>query len=105
MTLDQKEHRAKIAQEVSVWLHKKYQIGAEEHNGLITDLSADELLEEAINEAIDQCVYLFTLKGKLKDLTTWTYDELLEFRNRINYEIETRYQKELSEDLEEQEGR
>lgn len=67
MTNDQKEHRAKIAQEVSVWLHRKYQIGAEEHNGLITDLSTDKLLEEAINEAIDQCVYLFTLKEKLSE--------------------------------------
>ena len=65
LTDEQKEHRSYIAQQASVWLHKKYEAGAVEHDGLITDLSVEQLLDEAINEAIDQTVYLLTLKQKL----------------------------------------
>jgi len=65
MTDQQKEHRAKIMQAASMRIHAKYEAGAIEHGGLLSDLSADALLENAIDEAVDQVVYLLTLKDKL----------------------------------------
>lgn len=65
MTDQQREHRAFVAQQVSVRLHKKYEAGAKEHGGLLSDMPAKDLLDNAIDEAIDQAVYLVTLKEKL----------------------------------------
>jgi len=52
----------------------KYRKGAEEHGGNLWDLSEDELLDEAINEAIDQVIYLLTIKlKKYENRTTTTF--------------------------------
>lgn len=62
----QREHRAKIMQAASMRIHAKYEAGAIEHGGLLSDLSADALLENAIDEAVDQLVYLLTLKDVME---------------------------------------
>jgi hypothetical protein len=45
----------------------KYRAGQKEHGGTLRDVSAMELLDNGIDEAIDQIVYLLTLKEKLND--------------------------------------
>ncbi len=65
MTDQQKEHRAKIMQAASMRIHAKYEAGCKEHHSLLTDYDQWWLLEAAIDEAIDQVVYLLTLKDKL----------------------------------------
>ena len=43
----------------------KYVRGSIEHEGDIRDMSAEQLLNEAIWENIDQAIYLFALKERL----------------------------------------
>lgn len=45
----------------------KYMAGAREHGGFIKDIPTEKLVKEAINEALDQLVYLLTLQEKLQD--------------------------------------
>jgi len=65
MTDDQKAHAAQLGDEAERRLLLKYAKGAAEHGGNIWELSPAVLLDEAINEAIDQVVYLLTLKEQL----------------------------------------
>lgn len=44
----------------------KYERGQQEHGGNLWEYPVEQLLDEAINEAIDQFVYLATVKQKLK---------------------------------------
>ena len=43
----------------------KYEAGAAEHGGLLSDLDAGSLLEHALDEVVDQAAYLLTLRDKL----------------------------------------
>lgn len=61
----QKDHRAYITKEASVRLHKKYEAGALEHGGVLSDHSIEWLIDNAIDEALDQLTYLLTLKEKI----------------------------------------
>jgi hypothetical protein len=45
----------------------KYRKGQEEHGGLLTELTSETLCDHAIEEAIDQVVYLLSLKDKLEE--------------------------------------
>lgn len=65
MTPEQTNHLAKLKFAVSRRLQDKYTKGAVEHGGFLWEMSREELLENAIDEAIDQLTYLLTLKGKL----------------------------------------
>lgn len=58
------EHLKHIKSEVVSILDNKYRKGQSEHGGNLWEHQG--LLEEAINEAIDQCTYLITLRDKLK---------------------------------------
>lgn len=60
----QTDHMSSIAYEFSVLMANKYKQGVEEHGGNLWDLSEDDLLDNAIDEAIDQVVYLLTIKQK-----------------------------------------
>jgi len=62
----QREHRGKIMQKASVLLHKKYEAGAIQHGGVLSDKSKEWLLDSAIEEALDQLVYLLTLKDVME---------------------------------------
>jgi uncharacterized protein (DUF2249 family) len=62
---EQDLHRQQLIAQFSEIMSKKYEIGAKEHGGNIWELSTEKLLDEAINEAIDQVVYLLTLKANL----------------------------------------
>lgn len=65
MTPEQESHLTRILEMTATKLELKYRKGQLEHQGNLFDLSARELLENAIEEAIDQVVYLMTLRDKL----------------------------------------
>lgn len=67
MTEEHKAHAAQLADEVERRLIRKYTKGQEEHGGNLWEVPPLQLLEEAINEAIDQAVYLLTLRQQLEN--------------------------------------
>lgn len=69
MEPNQENHLYKLLVTTSHLLEKKYRAGQQHHGGNLFDLSALELLDEAINEAVDQMTYLLTLRDKLENGT------------------------------------
>lgn len=69
MKPQQERHLKDILKTSRQLINKKYRAGQEHHGGNLFDLTAAELIDEAINEAIDQMVYLITLKDKLNGKT------------------------------------
>lgn len=65
MTSRQWEHLRRIQNEFAARLGEKYVRGAGEHQDDLQDLTELQILEEAIGEAVDQVVYLLTLREKL----------------------------------------
>ncbi len=66
MTDEQSEHLASIQLEFNRLVQAKYEAGAKEHGSTLSrDYTAEQLLDMAIEEAIDQVTYLLTLKHKL----------------------------------------
>jgi hypothetical protein len=70
MTPEQHRHVHKLMAKTSLLMEKKYTAGALEHGGNIWNLSPETLLDNAIDEAVDQVVYLLTQKQVLKDDTS-----------------------------------
>ena len=64
MTQDQEIHLARIKNIFRDLADTKYRVGQAEHGGNLFDMASQDLLDNAINEAIDQVVYLLTLKDK-----------------------------------------
>lgn len=62
MTARQRRHLSRIVAEAGARIAAKYQRGALEHGGNLWEKPATDLLEEAIDEAVDQLVYLLTLR-------------------------------------------
>ncbi len=67
MTPAQSKHVEELGYEFCLRMAGKYQRGAAEHGNNIWDMSEDDLLENALDEAIDQVVYLLTLIQKRKN--------------------------------------
>lgn len=65
MTTKQEEHLLSIKREFAILVDKKYRKGQEEHGGDLFDINVGQLIDYAIDEAIDQVVYLLTLKAKI----------------------------------------
>lgn len=65
MTPEQEEHLIRILGMTTTKLELKYRKGQQEHGGNLFDMDRYKLLENAIEEAIDQVVYLMTLRDKL----------------------------------------
>jgi hypothetical protein len=65
MTQEQEQHLELIKNETLIRLDKKYRVGQEVHGGNLFDLSPRQLIDEAINEAIDQLTYLLTLQDAI----------------------------------------
>ena len=65
MTDQQKAHLKWVIEQFNELLPPKYAKGAEENKGNLEEKSIDFLINNAIDEAIDQVVYLLTLKSKL----------------------------------------
>lgn len=64
MNPEQTKHVEELGKEFYIAMALKYEAGAKEHGGNLWDVSEDQLLDFAIEEAIDQVVYLFTLRKK-----------------------------------------
>lgn len=66
MNKDQREHLAHLMSWLTPTVADKYTKGAIEHKTILhEDYSAKQLVDMAIEEAIDQIVYLYTLRSKL----------------------------------------
>lgn len=66
MQIEQEEHLLEIKRSFVKLVDDKYRKGQEEHGGNLFDLTSLELINAAIEEAIDQFVYLLTLKEKIR---------------------------------------
>lgn len=66
ITNAQNEHMADIEQDFRCEMRRKYIKGAAEHSGNLQDSSVASLIDNAIDEAVDQYVYLHTAREKVK---------------------------------------
>jgi len=66
MNKTQLEHLEYILDTARAMISEKYVKGAEEHQSVLSeDYTAEQILDMAIEEAIDQITYLLTLKQKM----------------------------------------
>lgn len=65
MTPAQEQHLTGIINQFSNMANRKYRKGQAEHGGNLFDLSTIALVNEALSEAIDQVVYLTTLRDRI----------------------------------------
>jgi hypothetical protein len=66
MTLQQENHLEAIKYLFSRLADTKYRRGQAEHGGNLFEMNAEQLVDCAIDEAIDQVIYLLTLKDTLE---------------------------------------
>ncbi len=65
MTPEQEAHLLQIKQDFDIMVDGKYRRGQNEHGGDLVEMSVMMLVDNAINESIDQFVYLTTLRNKI----------------------------------------
>ena len=65
MSPRQEKHLLSIKETFMQLVDAKYRKGQKEHGGDLFAKSPEQLIDNAIDEAIDQVVYLFTLRDKL----------------------------------------
>ncbi len=65
MTSPQERHLHRIKTEFLQLVDTKYRAGAKEHGGTLLDMCELKMLDSAIDEAIDQVVYLLSLREKM----------------------------------------
>jgi hypothetical protein len=65
VTSSQEAHLSRVKAKFCSLVDAKYRAGVEEHGGELLEVPAIEILDFAIEEAIDQVVYLLSLKEKL----------------------------------------
>ena len=70
MTKKQTEHLTDLMLEFNNILKKKYAKGAKQHGGNLWEKK--DLIDMAIEEAVDQVTYLLTLKQQIKDKTIYS---------------------------------
>ena len=66
MTNEQELHLSTIKILFEKWVDGKYRNGQSRHGGNLFDMSALQLIDNAIDESVDQFVYLITLRNKLQ---------------------------------------
>lgn len=66
MTDAQELHLAEIKTRFCTYVDQKYRKGQAEHGGNLWENSAEQILNFAIEEAIDQVTYLLTLRDKMR---------------------------------------
>jgi len=66
MTPDQEQDLQNIQDLFYSLVEQKYRAGQKEHGGNLWDMTLDDLIHNAMDEAIDQFVYLKTLHDKLR---------------------------------------
>ncbi len=65
MTTVQEGHLSEIKSHFLYHVDTKYRKGQREHGGNLFDLTPLQLVEAALDEAVDQFTYLVTLRDKL----------------------------------------
>jgi len=65
MSSKQEQHLNDIKESFERLVDAKYRKGQAEHGGNLADMSGLQLIDNAIDEAIDAFVYLTTLKAKM----------------------------------------
>lgn len=65
MNSAQEAHLARVKTDFALIVDAKYRAGAAEHGGELLALPNSSILDLAIEEAIDQVVYLLSLKEKM----------------------------------------
>lgn len=65
MTQDQERHLNIIKEQFELKVDKKYRAGQSEHGGDLWTMDLLKLVDNSIDEAIDQFVYLTTLREQL----------------------------------------
>lgn len=60
-------HLDKILREAHEVISRKYEIGQKEHGGVLPEKSSVFLVNCAVEEAVDQLVYLLTLREQILD--------------------------------------
>ena len=65
MTQAQESHLTRVKRDFVALVDSKYRAGAAEHGGELLALPDLAILDLAIEEAVDQVVYLLSLKEKL----------------------------------------
>ena len=73
MTTQQNEHLAKIKTDFIQLVTEKYKKGQAQHGGNLWNKKG--LIDMAISEAIDQVVYLLTLKDQIENKTIYSVTE------------------------------
>ena len=68
MTKKQEKHLKSIKENFINLADIKYRAGQKEHGGNLFDMNRKQLLDCAIEEAIDQVIYLMTLRQKLSNI-------------------------------------
>lgn len=68
MTTEQEAHLERARQAFHAAADKKYRAGVKEHGGNLWDNPPIWLLDAALEECIDQWMYLFTLRERLMSL-------------------------------------
>lgn len=66
MSPQQHAHMKSIQITFNKQLEKKYEKGAKEHGGNLWERAPSWMLDQAIEEALDQYVYLITLKQQME---------------------------------------
>lgn len=66
MTKEQKQHMERVLLGFEIRMQGKYERGVDEHGGNLWETSLVHLLEEALDENVDQFVYLYTALQKAK---------------------------------------
>lgn len=86
MEPEQEKHLKEIKREFCDQVDSKYRHGQQEHGGDLFRKSPLDLVNEAINENLDQFVYLKSARDKMLQQRGNTYDELeqtIKFFQRI----------------------
>jgi hypothetical protein len=65
MTKDQELHLGRVLEMFELKADEKYRNGQKEHGGNMWEMGMVELIENAMDEAIDQWVYLYTIYEQL----------------------------------------
>lgn len=67
MNVKAEAHLAQVKEQFLHFVDDKYRKGQLEHGGYLTDKTIEQLTDLALDEAIDQVVYLLTLRNKLNE--------------------------------------
>lgn len=80
MTLEQEQHLISIIRRFESMADAKYRAGQAEHTGNLWDLSPLQILDNAIDESLDQVIYLITLRDKLMSMGA---DAIKDYKGRL----------------------